>query len=1009
MKLQFKHQRFQKEAAAAVCDVFSGQPKQTAAQEANSDRWSRRQQELGAGADGWGNAPLAPELTAAALLKNVQAVQRRNGLRPAEALEGPGINLSVEMETGTGKTYTYVKTIYELNARYGWSKFIIVVPSVAIREGVYQSLQTTQEHFAEDYGKKIRFFVYQSDRLKDVEDFAADSSIHVMIINMQAFNSSKNQRVIDKKTERFRNRTPMEIIASMNPILVIDEPQSVEGKQTKECLKKFHALFTLRYSATHKERYTMVYRLDAVDAYHQHLVKKIAAIGITITDTAASGGYVCLEGVDTYPDRAPTARLGFERKGSAGVRTVVKKLGVKADLFEESHHLEEYSDGYQITEIDGRDHSVTFRNGRKLYPGQMQGNEQREALQRRMQIRETIRTHLERERELYGSGVKVLSLFFVDEVAKYRLYDGDHGDGRNGEYAQMFEEEYRNVVDSFLAQDGDSAYGRYLRNIDVRSTHQGYFSVDRKKGHKARFVESKIHNKKKQTTDDTDAYDLIMRDKERLLRLEEPVRFLFSHSALREGWDNPNVFQICTLKPQSASEVRSRQEIGRGLRLCVNQQGERMDESVLGKDVQRVNKLTLITDLSFRTFAQALQSGLAESMRDRPQKVDGKLFTGRCLTNAAGQELPVTAALAEVICRELVRHGYVQHGELTERYYDDKENGLVRVAEEVQDYADAVVQILSSIYDPRAMQIEDALREQGAAEADEERRRRREVQTLWERISRKSTYTVSLDTPTLIRRAVDHLQRSLAVTTASVKKEYGEQTACLTSQARQRQGQGFHRTKEEQQAVSRLTLGSSKYDLLGKLVEETGLTRGTVAAILCGIPPETFAMFRVNPEEFLLKTAQIINRTKADIVVEHIVRRKSDGTYRAEITAMMDLCGTPGSTGGAAEAWDGLREGVDQPQGAAAPVLYSRLPRSFRISTPTGRYAPDWALAWETDTYRHIYLVAESKDTPVPEEGETLLATVKAQLAGAGSNELACRVIEKDEELLRLLSGGECP
>ena len=561
MKLQFKHQPFQAEAAAAVCDVFNGQPMRTTTYRLDLGDMTNVQTDLDMTDTGFRNHPLVPELTNARILDNLRAVQRRGGLKPSDTLAGPGINLSIEMETGTGKTYTYVKTMYELNARYGWSKFIIVVPSVAIREGVYKSLQTTQEHFAGEYGKKIRFFIYSSDRLTEVDRFASDSAINVMVINMQAFNSSKNQRIIDKKLDTFRSRKPIDIIAKTNPILIIDEPQSVEGKQTKESLKKFNPLFTLRYSATHKEKYDMVYRLDAMDAYNQHLVKKIAALGVTLTGSTATNSYVYLEGIDLYKNKAPTARLGFEVKGASGTKTVVKKVSGGDDLFALSNGLEEYSDRYVILPdgIDGRDNSVTFLNGLKLYAGQIQGNEQMTALQRRVQIRETIRTHIRRERELYPKGIKVLSLFFIDEVAKYRLYDGDNDDGRNGEYARMFEEEYENVVGELQREIGDEAYLSYLDKIPSHKTHQGYFSIDKKKGKKARFVESKV-DRKTQISDDADAYDLIMKDKEQLLSLDEPVRFIFSHSALREGWDNPNVFQICTLK--ASERVRNSQPPG---------------------------------------------------------------------------------------------------------------------------------------------------------------------------------------------------------------------------------------------------------------------------------------------------------------------------------------------------------------------------------------------------------------------------------------------------------------
>ena len=968
MKLQFKHQPFQAEAAAAVCDVFNGQPLRTTTYRLDLGDMTNVQTDLDMTDVGFRNHPLVPGLN---VLQNLQAVQRRNGLKPSEALAGPGINLSIEMETGTGKTYTYVKTMYELNARYGWSKFIIVVPSVAIREGVFKSLQTTQEHFAGEYGKKIRFFIYSSDRLTEVDRFASDSAINVMVINMQAFNSSKNQKIIDKKLDTFRSRKPIDIIAQTNPILIIDEPQSVEGKQTKESLKKFHPLFTLRYSATHKEKYDMVYRLDAMDAYNQHLVKKIAALGITLTGSTATNSYVYLEGIDLYKNKAPTARLGFEAKGASGTRTVVKKVKGGDDLFALSNGLEEYSDRYVILPdgIDGRDNSITFLNGLKLYAGQIQGNAQMTALQRRVQIRETIRTHIRRERELYPKGIKVLSLFFIDEVAKYRLYDGDNDDGRNGEYAKMFEEEYENVVAELQREIGDEAYLHYLDNIPVHKTHQGYFSIDKKKGKKARFVESKI-DRKTQTSDDADAYDLIMKDKERLLSLDEPVRFIFSHSALREGWDNPNVFQICTLKPQSESEIRSRQEIGRGLRLCVNQQGERMDESVLGSEVQELNKLTLITDVGFASFAKALQEGLAESMADRPRKVDVQLFVDKMLTNANGDMVKVTPDLAAAIFEDLISNGYVKRGELTDKYYADKASGNIQVAEEVKDCASAVVAILSTIYDSHSVEVEDAHGNNVEAKLDPEKLKKKEFLALWEKINQKSFYTVSFDTKDLIEKAIDKLNSHLEVSRIFVKKEYGEQEARIQSKDQLLQGEGFRQRKADQEVADRSVLGSVRYDLVGKLVEETGLTRATIAAILTGMASQKFSMFRLNPEEFILKAGKIINNEKATAIIQHIAYNKLDEVYDTDIFTAATLRGKLGQNAMAVDRSiydyliydsDGERKFAGQLDVNEKVALYVKLPKSFFISTPVGKYSPDWAIAFHEGTVKHVYFVAETK------------------------------------------------
>ena len=1022
MKLQFKYQAFQAEAAAAVCDVFNGQPRRTFSYRLDQRDLAGMQQALDMTDTGFCNHPLVPELTRPRILDNLKSVQRRNGLPPSSDLAGTGINLSIEMETGTGKTYTYIKTMYELNARYGWSKFIIVVPSVAIREGVYSSLQSTQKHFAEEYGKKIRFFIYSSDRLAEVDRFACDSAINVMIINMQAFNSSKNQRIIDKKSDTVRSRRPIQIIAKTNPILIIDEPQSVEGRQTKESLKKFHALFTLRYSATHKEKYNMVYRLDAMDAYNQHLVKKIAALGVTLTGTTATNSFVYLEGIDLYKDKAPTARLGFEVRGKTGIRTVVRKVRGGDDLYALSNGLDEYQDHYVIPPdgINGQENSVTFLNGLKLFAGQISGNEQMTALQRRVQIRETIRTHLNRERELYPKGIKVLSLFFIDEVAKYRLYDGNSDDGRNGEYAKLFEAEYQSVVEELRGEIDDASYLEYLDQIDVHRTHQGYFSVDKKKGRKARFVESKITDKKARTSDDANAYDLIMKDKERLLSLDEPVRFIFSHSALREGWDNPNVFQICTLKPQSESDIRSRQEIGRGLRLCVNQQGERMDESALGGEVQELNKLTLITDLEFGKFAEALQNGLAESLADRPQAVNMDLFIRQELVNASGNRIVVSKDLAEEIYFGLREQGYVKDHKLTDKFFADRDSGTVQVIEEVKDYAASVVQLLSQVFDPRALPAENAYDSNVTARVDLDKLKEKDFLDLWEKINAKSFYTVSFDTQELIKKAVKALDAHLNVSRIFVRRKYGEQTEQIQSRAQLLQGKAFQCSRASQTEAERPLLGGVRYDLIGKLVEETGLTRSTIAAILQRMAPQKFVMFQANPEDFIFQAAKLINNEKATSIVENITYRKLDAAYDTSIFTKAHLRGKLGVTAVPAERSiydyvicdsEGERKFVTDLEIHQDTVkLYIKLPKSFFISTPVGRYSPDWAIAFQEGTVKRVYFVAETKGVS---EIETLqlrgveaakIQCAKAHFAAISNEDVTYDVVSDFEQLLNLAS-----
>lgn len=656
MKLHFKHQKFQAEAAKAVVDVFTGQPYLTPSYMIDKGTGSQQTSYMSDDdSTGWNNQKIVPELNDRLILEHINTIQRTNQIKPSEKLEGK-YNLTIKMETGVGKTYTYIKTMYELNRAYGWTKFIVVVPSIAIREGVYKSFQITQEHFAEEYGKKIRFFIYNSAQLTEIDRFASDSSINVMIINSQAFNAKgKDARRIYMELDEFRSRRPIDIIAKTNPILIIDEPQSVEGKQTKENLKQFNPLFTLRYSATPKpdEMYNLIYCLDAMEAYNKKLVKKIAVKGISESGSTATDGYVYLESIN-LSKTAPTATIQFDLKGATGVRKITRTVSEGYNLYDNSNQMEEYKEGFVVSRIDGRDDSVEFINGIKIYAGDVIGKVSEEHL-RRIQIRETIISHIQRERELFYKGIKVLSLFFIDEVAKYKQYD-ETDQPVNGIYADMFIEEYNDVVNNLQVGIDDEEYMNYLNAIPAEKTHAGYFSIDKK----GKMVDSKL-GRKETTTDDVDAYDLIMKNKELLLDRDpkkSPVRFIFSHSALREGWDNPNVFQICTLK-QSSSEVRKRQEVGRGLRLCVNQNGERMDTNVLGNDVHNVNVLTVIASESYDSFAKGLQTEIAEAVADRPRTITAELFIGKFIKDDKGNEEVIDEDTSRTIHFNLIVNGYI--------------------------------------------------------------------------------------------------------------------------------------------------------------------------------------------------------------------------------------------------------------------------------------------------------------------------------------------------------------
>ena len=770
------------------------------------------------------------------------------------------------------------------------------------------------------------------------------------------------------KLDEFRSRRPIDIIAKTNPILIIDEPQSVEGKQTKERLKEFCPLLTLRYSATHKSDsiYNMVYRLDAMEAYNKRLVKKIAVKGITESGSTATDGFVYVESIN-LSKADPTATIQFDFKGISGIRKKTATVGIGYNLYDNSGNLDEYKVGYVVKAIDGRDNSVAFLNGMKIYAGDIVGKVSEDQL-RRIQIRETILSHIERERQLFHKGIKVLSLFFIDEVAKYKQYD-EAGRPFNGVYADMFEEEYNDILGSMQLEFGDDDYMRYLDEISAHDTHAGYFSVDKK----GKMTNSKLSDKKEGTSDDTDAYDLIMKNKELLLDRDpkkSPVRFIFSHSALREGWDNPNVFQICTLK-QSSSEVRKRQEVGRGLRLCVNQDGERMDANALGNDVHSVNVLTVIASESYDSFAKGLQSELADAVAGRPVAVNVELFKGKVIADAHGNEQVIDGELAQAIFEDLIANGYVRRGALTDKYYADKANGEIQVAEEVADSRDAVIHILDSVYDSRAMQPENARDQNVELQVDPDKLAMPEFKALWERISPKSVYVVDFDTDELVNKAIVSLNQKLTVPKIYFKVETGAMDE-IKSKDSLLEGSSFSKSKSATYDSGRRihTNSSVKYDLVGKLVGETGLTRKAVVAILIGIEKVVFEQFRFNPEEFIIKAAALINDEKATAIIQHITYNMLDEHYDTDIFTEPTIKGKLGTNAMKAQRhlYDHIVYDSTNEHDFAADLdtdinvaVYVKLPDSFYIATPVGHYNPDWAIAFYEGTVKHIYFVAETK------------------------------------------------
>lgn len=1013
MKLLFKHQKFQSDAAKAVVDVFAGQPYLTPTymmDRGTESRLTDTDEEF----TGWANQKLIPALTDGVILEHIRKIQRTNQIKPSDKLEGR-FNLTIEMETGVGKTYTYIKTMYELNKAYGWSKFIVVVPSVAIREGVYKSFQITQEHFAEEYGKKIRFFIYNSARLTEIDRFASDSNINVMIINSQAFNAKgKDARRIYMKLDEFRSRRPIDIIAKTNPVLIIDEPQSVEGKQTKERLKEFHPLVTLRYSATHKTDsiYNMIFRLDALEAYNKKLVKKIAVKGISASGTTGTEGFVFLESINVSGSN-PTATIRFDVKGKIGVRQVSRIVNEGFNLYEQSGQLEEYKNGYTVSRIDARDDHIEFLNGKKLFLGDIMGSIDEEQI-RRIQIHETIVSHIERERQLFHKGIKVLSLFFIDEVARYKLYD-ESGQPMNGIYADMFEEEYKAVIENYQLELGENDdYIRYLACISAENTHAGYFSIDKK----GKLTDGKIADKKEKTSDDVSAYDLIMKNKEMLLDRDpkrSPVRFIFSHSALREGWDNPNVFQICTLK-QSTSEVRKRQEVGRGLRLCVNEDGDRMDFNVLGNEVHNINVLTVIASESYDSFAKGLQSEIAEAVAYRPKAVTVDLFKGREISDDKGNTQVIDDELAQAIYEDMISNGYIKRGQLTDRYYEDKANGKIRVAEEVADSATAIIEIIDSIYDEKAAMPEDARKNNIELKVDDRKLAMPEFKALWEKINSKSVYVVDFQSEELIKNSINALNSKLRIQKIFYKIESGSMESI---KSKDELGKGESMKKNESATETRaITANKSvKYDLIGKLVSETGLTRKDIVHIMTEIEPAVFMQYQYNPEEFILKSAQLINEQKATAIIEHITYHVLDDRYGTDIFTEPTIKGKLNVNAMKAQkhlydhiVYDSTNErdfATDLDTNTSVAV-YVKLPNSFYISTPVGKYNPDWAIAFYEGEVKHIYFIAETKGSmstmQLREIESGKIHCAKEHFKAISSNKVIYDVIDSYQSLLDIVT-----
>ncbi|MFZ5823601.1 MAG: DEAD/DEAH box helicase family protein [Bacillota bacterium] len=955
MKIQFDpNQQFQLDAVAAITDLFEGQP-QGAPEYAviNLREWGG----LFAGQDrtelGVGNRLLLDEEK---LRQNTRIVQLRNDIDvadPAAPLEAWELfdaqanqarrcpHFSVEMETGTGKTYVYLRTIFELSQRYGFSKFVIVVPSVAIREGVLKNIEITAEHFRALYNNlPFEHFVYDAKKVNRLRQFATSNMLQVMVINIDAFRKNftgteeeQKSNVIYKESDKLSGRQPIEFVQAARPIVIIDEPQSVDSTdKAQEAIKALNPLCTLRYSATHRNPYNLVYRLDPVRAFELKLVKQIV-VASAAAEGAANDAFVRVEQIDYKKGIKAKLRIHVQTAEGPKEKSVTVKQG--ADLYALSNERANYRDGFEVTEINAEPGSefIRFSNGRTLRLGEEVGGLREDVW--RAQIKHTIKRHLEKELQVQGRGIKVLSLFFIDRVANYRDYDGA-GRPVPGKFAQAFEEEL-----AALARDERYRELAWLRE-PVERLHNGYFAQDKK---------GVLKDTRGDTQADDEVYNLIMKEKERLLSLDEPLRFIFSHSALREGWDNPNVFQICTLN-ETKSAVKKRQEIGRGLRLPVDQDGRRVfDESV--------NKLYVMANESYEDFARALQTEYEEDCGVTFGKVPITAIAK--LTRVVdGAEQPIGRAVAEAIRDALVAQGMLDmEGRIQPAFDPRRKDFKLELPEAQRDLTPAVIDLLSSYQIQRHIRRE---RDDGPNRLKKGVTLSPEFQALWERIKPKTTYRVEFETETLVRNAVDAIKRMERIEEPRIRVAAGQLGI----------EKGGIATAAVSVAEERVEHGSRPVpDVLAYLQNETELTRSTLVRILK--ESGRLAEFFNNPQRFMDVVASILKHELHRLLVDGIKYERIDGTRAAAEWEMLlfkneELINYLTALQVNKSVYEYVvydseveREFAKRLDERADIKLFVKLPGWFKIDTPVGEYNPDWAIVKHDG--QAIYLVRETKGT----------------------------------------------
>lgn len=949
MKLKFIDQPYQTDAVNAICDIFEG----CEIKDSLFTIEVNQKNELdldGEGVSyfvGHSNKLTIDDFT---MLKNVQEIQSKNDIKMSNDLQKK--NFTIEMETGTGKTYVYTKTILELNKRYGFTKFIIVVPSIAIKEGVNSSLKATKEHFMEKYDNVVyNYFTYDSNHLERIRDFSTSTNIEIMIINIDAFRKSFNNpdeeskaNLIHRSNDKLNGNKPIDLIASTNPIVIIDEPQSVDGtKKSKQALASLNPLCTLRYSATHKELYNLMYRLTPVDAYQEHLVKHIEVNSVSI-DKATTKPYVKLLSVSDK--NGYTCRLEIyknnKKKGTIEKKPITAKTG--NDLWESSGEVDYYKDkGYIVDNIDcfpGEEY-VAFTNGELLNIGDVIGNVDDKAV-KRAQIHETIKSHLDKELHYIKQGIKVLSLFFIDEVAKYRDYSRED---EKGDYQIWFEEEYKKLINQPRYKRLREDYGDYI-SLDPVAVHDGYFAQDGK---------GRIKNSSGKTNDDETTYQLIMKDKERLLSFDEPIRFIFSHSALKEGWDNPNVFQVCTLI-ETKDKMTKRQKIGRGLRICVNQNGERVTDA-------KYNTLSVIANESYKEFSKKLQKEL-ETDNFKFGIIESISFSGISVKQYDGQLVELSQKDSESIYDYLVENDYVtSSGKITNKYHQDKHDDKFVLPEQFESFTAKVIKRIEKL--SKEIEIKDASTKI-EVKLNKDVQLSQEFIALWDKIKQKTVYTINMDMDRLKKEAVEQIQNM-----PTIKAEKIDVQITNVDITRQGVKDAGHQVKElggiyefEQMTYP---------DFIRRLQDTTGLLRKTIIDIVG--KSNRLKEFYINPEEWIKQVSKILLAVKKENLTDGIKYEKSNEYYEQDFIFNDEgLYGYKDRNVIEANSdrslYDHTIYDSDIEKNFAIEadndddvVLYAKLPSRFKIDTPIGDYNPDWVLVLNTDDGEKLYFVAETKGT----------------------------------------------